>query len=109
MPVTAAPSLRYDLILDGAVRRYPSGREVCCDTVKGKKEYNRRVASMALRQHGICSRGAHLLKNPTFDHSTRCRGNGGGFRDDRIADDEGNWLNSCSCWNCNGQAGSVKL
>lgn len=109
MPVRAKPSLRYELIFDGAVRKYPDHREVCCDTVKGKKEYSRRVAAMSLRQHGICSRKPHLLRNPTFDHSTRARGMGAGFRDDRIEDEEGNPINSASCFECNGRAGSVRL
>lgn len=108
-PVTAHTSLKWELILDGAVRRYLDGREVCCDTVKGKREYERRTLEMALRQHGICSRGPHLLKNPTFDHSTKCRGMGSAFRNDAIVDANGDPINSCSCCNCNGQAGSVKL
>lgn len=109
MPVTAHPSLKWELILDGAVRQYPDGREVCCDTAKGKAEYKRRTEEAALRQHGICSRGPHLIRNPTFDHSTRPRSNGGGFRDDRIWDANQDPINSCSCYDCNGQAGSKRL
>lgn len=109
MPVSNKPSLRYDLVLSGSVREYPDGRQVCCDTISGKAEYKRRTEEMRLRQHNICSRGPHLIVNPTFDHSTRGRGMGGAYRDDRIVDDAGNPLNSCSCWTCNGQAGSVKL
>jgi hypothetical protein len=108
MPVTAEPSLRYELILDGAVRRYPSGREVCCDTVKGKREYNRRVEAMALRQHGVCCLGHHLLKNPTFEHSIG-RGLGAGHRDDRITDEDGRPMNGAACWTCNGEKGSRRL
>lgn len=109
MPVTARTSLKWELILDGAVRKYPDQREVCCDTRKGEEEYQRRIEQMSLRQHGICSRGPHLLRNPTFDHSTKCRGMGSAFRNDAIVDKNGEPINSASCYTCNGAAGSVGL
>jgi hypothetical protein len=109
MPVNAKHSLRYDLVCDGAVRRYPNGREVCCSTPKGRAEYERRTEEMRLRQHNICARGNHFIVNPTFDHG-RSRGGGGGFRDDRIVNEEtGETMSGCSCWYCNGQAGSKPL
>ena len=102
-------SLRYELV-DGAYRRYHGdGREVCLDNAKGKAEYKARTEAMRLRQHNICSRGTHLIVNPTFDHSTRGRGLGGGTRDDRIRDENANPINSCSCFMCNGAAGSKRL
>lgn len=107
MPVTAKPSLRYALILDGAVRRYHDGREMCCDTAKGKREYSRRVEAMALRQHGVCGLGTHLLRNPTFEH-TDGRGMGAGHRDDRIVDSEGNPKNCAACYDCNARKGSKR-
>jgi hypothetical protein len=100
-------SLRYELV-DGAYRRYPD-REVCLENAKGKAEYKARTEAMRLRQHNICSRGTHLIVNPTFDHSTHGRGLGGGTRDDRIVDENGNEINSCSCFICNGAAGSKRL
>lgn len=109
MTVTATPSLRYKLIHDDAVREYKNGRQVCCDTVKGQAIYKQRTAAMQLRQHNVCSRGNHLIVNPTFDHSTRGRGMGAAFRDDRIEDENGEPINSCSCFYCNGKAGSVRL
>jgi hypothetical protein len=36
----------------------------------------------------------------TFEHQRR-RGMGGAFRDDRIIDGEGNWMNSAAHWVCN--------
>ena len=107
MPVTAKPSLRYELILDGAVRRYPSGREVCCDTAKGEIEYRRRLAVMVLRQHNVCGVGPHLLKAATFDHE-QGRGMGAAHRDDRIVDDDGLPMNAAVCWACNMRKGSVR-
>ena len=105
MPVTAKTSLKWELILDGAVRRYKDGREVCCDTAKGDREYDRRVVAMALRQHGICGLGPHLLFSPTFGHD-KGRGMNAGHRDDRIIDDDGNPMNHAECFLCNGRKGS---
>jgi hypothetical protein len=108
MPVRAKPSLRYDLILDGAVRRYHDGREVCTDTAKGRIEYHRRIAVMAMRQHNVCGLGPHLLKHPTFEHSVG-RGMGAAHRDDRVEDEEGNRMNSAACLECNVKKGSKRL
>jgi hypothetical protein len=48
------PSLRYELICDGAVRRYPDGREVCVDSYAGRREYLRRLELMLKRQEWRC-------------------------------------------------------
>jgi hypothetical protein len=105
MPVTATPSQHYNLILDDAVRQYHDRREVCCDTRKGKAEYSRRVAEMALRQHNVCGLGPHLLRNATFGHD-KGRGMGAAHRDDRILDENGEPMNHAECWECNGRKGS---
>ena len=47
-------SLRYETILDGAVRVYRDGREVCQDSKAGWLEYKRRVKVMLQRQGGRC-------------------------------------------------------
>lgn len=107
MPVTAHTSLKWELICNGAVRKYPDGREVCCDTGKGMAEYSRRVSLMSLRQHNICGLGPHLLRVPTFEHSAG-RGMNAGHRDDRIEDAEGNPMNCAACYRCNGEKGSVR-
>jgi hypothetical protein len=104
---SAKTSLRYEIV-DGAYRKYPDGRQVCLETAKGRAEYQARTEAMRMRQHNICARGPHLIYEPTFDHQ-RSRGGGGGFRDDRIVDDNGNMLNGCSCLKCNGKAGSRPL
>lgn len=103
----ARTSLRYDVI-DEAFRRYPDGREVCLENAKGQAEYHRRTMEMHDRQSGICARGAHRIMAPTFDHSD-CRGMGSSRRDDRIVDEAGLWMNGCSCWFCNGKAGSKRI
>lgn len=48
-------SQHFDLILDGAVRRYRDGREVCQDSPAGWREYKRRVETMVRRQNYRCS------------------------------------------------------
>lgn len=106
--ITATTSWRWELICDGAVRRYPDGRECCVRSRKGDAEYKRRTEAMRMRQHNICGRGAHLIVNPTFDHCRDSRGMGGARRDDRIEDENGP-MNCCSCWTCNGEAGSRRM
>jgi hypothetical protein len=99
-------SLRYETILDGAVRVYPDGREVCQESKAGWMEYNRRVKLMWERQGRRCSLcgKALALFNATFEHQRR-RGMGAAWRDDRIEDREGNWINGASHWVCNGEKG----
>lgn len=86
-------SLRFELILNGAVRVYPDGREVCQDSKAGWAEYKRRVEAMLLRQNWRCSLcGKRLsLRDATFEHQRR-RGIGAAWRQDAIVDSEGNWI-----------------
>jgi hypothetical protein len=98
-------SLRYRTILDGAVRVYPDGREVCQDSGLGWKEYRRRVAVMVLRQGRrccLCNRPL-ALGNATFEHQRR-RGMGAAWRDDRIEKDGLPW-NGAAHWACNSEKG----
>lgn len=98
-------SLRYETILNGAVRVYPDGREVCQDNAAGWREYTRRVQVMVQRQHFrccLCKR--HLsANNATFEHRRR-RGMGAAFRDDRIEKDGQEW-NRAAHWVCNSEKG----
>jgi hypothetical protein len=98
--------LRFALILDGAVRLYPDGREVCQDNALGRRTYTNRVQEMVQRQEFRCSLcGCRLSKaGATFEHQRR-RGMGAAFRDDRIIDGAGNWMNSAAHWACNGVKG----
>lgn len=66
-------SLRYTTILDGAVRVYPDGREVCQDSKDGWIEYKRRVKVMLHRQGGRCClcNKPLALGNATFEHQRR--------------------------------------
>jgi hypothetical protein len=104
-PKPKGPSLRYELILNGAVRRYPDGREVCQDSPAGWKEYKRRVEAMLERQNwrcGLCGKRLRL-SDATFEHQRR-RGLHAAFRDDSIERDGRPW-NSAACWVCNGEKG----
>lgn len=98
--------LRYELILDGAVRKYPDGREVCQDNWAGRREYLRRLEVMLTRQNWRCSLCEKRLRkeDATFEHQRR-RGMGGAFRDDRIYDHDGLWLNGAAHWVCNREKG----
>lgn len=98
--------LRYELILNGAVRVYPDGREVCQDNPAGRREYARRVQVMLQRQNYRCSlcNGRLSVARATFEHERR-RGMGAAFRDDRIEDEQGNWLNTAAHWRCNSKRG----
>jgi hypothetical protein len=98
-------SLRYDTILDGAVRVYRDGREVCQDSAAGWKEYKRRVEAMLLRQGGRCClcNKRLALSQATFEHQRR-RGIGSAWRDDRILKDGVDW-NGAAHWECNVEKG----
>jgi len=93
-------SLRYTTIMDGAVRVYPDGREVCVDSRDGWREYKRRVKVMLQRQgHRCCLCNRPLaLGNATFEHQRR-RGMGAAWRDDRITKDGEDW-NGAAHWVC---------
>jgi hypothetical protein len=98
-------SLRYTTILNGAVRVYPDGREVCTDTPQGWREYKRRVEVMVIRQGHRC-RLCHRrlsLANATFEHQRR-RGMGAAWREDRISKDGQDW-NGAAHWVCNSEKG----
>ena len=98
-------SLRYELIANGSVRKYPDGREVCQDSPAGWREYKRRVSVMLNRQGGrcaLCNRPL-ALANATFEHQRR-RGMGAAWRDDRITKDGQDW-NGAAHWVCNSTRG----
>lgn len=98
-------SQHYETILNGAVRRYRDGREVCQDSAAGWREYTRRVGAMVQRQNFHCClcRKALALTNATFEHQRR-RGMGAAWRDDRITKDGKDW-NGAAHWVCNGEKG----
>lgn len=100
-----ASSLRYWTILDGAVRVYADGREVCQDSKNGWTEYKRRLKVMWLRQEGRCClcKRPLALANCTFEHQRR-RGMGAAWRDDRIEKDGQPW-NGAAHWICNSEKG----
>jgi hypothetical protein len=104
-------SLRYDTILDGAVRVYKDAvgnvvREVCQNSKAGWIEYNRRVKAMLQRQRNRCClcNKPLALGNATFEHQRR-RGMGAAWRDDRIVNESGEWVNGAAHWTCNGEKG----
>jgi hypothetical protein len=101
-----AVSQHFELILDGAVRRYRDGREVCVDSPAGWREYKRRVEVMVLRQnHRCCLCNRKLgVSNATFEHQRR-RGMGAAWRDDRIVDEVGSPKNGAAHWVCNSEKG----
>jgi len=72
-----------------------NGRQVCTDTAAGKREYKARTTEMWLRQEGICPiTGRWVDENVAqFDHEAG-RGSGGGHRDDRILNEDGEWQNA---------------
>lgn len=98
-------SLRYSTILNGAVRVYPDGREVCQENYEGRREYSRRVKDMALRQRGLCCLCGEKMhpNDATFEHQRR-RGMGAAWRDDRITKDNEDW-NGAAHWVCNSEKG----
>jgi len=101
------PSLRYELICNGAIRRYPNGREVCEDSLAGRREYLRRLEAMLTRQGNrccICCRRIYALHDATFEHQRR-RGMGSAWGDDRIVGAEGQWMNGAAHWTCNHERG----
>ena len=99
-------SQHYELILDGAVRQYRDGREVCVDSAAGWHEYKRRVEIMVQRQNYRCIDCHRRLaaSAATFQHQKR-RGMGAAFRDDRIVDENGNPKNGASHRICNSDKG----
>lgn len=109
-PKAKKESLKYELILDGAVRKYPDGREVCQANYDGRQEYNSRLNIMLRRQNYRCCLCGDPMNtyNATFEH--RCpRGHGGSRRDDRIVDDNGQDMNGAAHWKCNVEKGSKRI
>lgn len=105
-------SMRWTLILDGAVIKYQDGREVCQSSMKGMLEYRRRTEAMAERQDGICC----ICKDPkrplkpwdtTFEHQNG-RGFNAAIRDDRIEDENGDPMNGAAHSDCNVKKGSKR-
>lgn len=109
-PKAKPESLKFELIMGGAVRVYPDGREVCQASLSGRGEYNRRLRILITRQHGLCCLCNRPMGfyNATFEH--RCpRGMAGARRDDRIEDSEGKEMNGAAHWQCNGEKGSKRI
>jgi hypothetical protein len=105
-PEAKGPSLRYELILDGAVRVYPDGRQVCQDSAAGWREYKRRVELMLQMQNWRCClcEKRLALADATFEHGRR-RGLHAAFRDDRVWNERGEKINGAAHWVCNGEKG----
>lgn len=98
------------LILDGAVRKFPDGREVCLKSADGKREYRNRTLDMRTRQHSLCGLCGHWMteEETTFEHDIP-RGFNGAWRDDRIVNDKGQMMNCAAHKLCNGAKGSRRL
>jgi hypothetical protein len=105
-PEAKQSSLRYETILDGGAIRFPDGREVCQPNALGRRIYAKRVEEMVERQNFRCSlcNERLWLAGATFEHQRR-RGMGAAFRDDRIIDQNGEWMNSAAHWVCNVKRG----
>lgn len=93
-----------------AVRVYRDGRQVCRKNAAGRVEYRWRTVAMWDRQrHKCCICGNSMTASEaTFEHTTP-RGMGGGRRDDRIADDQGRWMNGAAHGRCNSEKGSRRF
>jgi len=76
------------------------GRQVCTATKGGRREYQRRREQMEIRQNFKCAICGRIFLVMTFDHEVG-RGYGGSYRDDRIVDANGNWINAALCETCN--------
>lgn len=105
-------SMRYSLILEGAVMKYADGREVCQPSMKGAQEYHRRIQTMAERQDQICclcKDEKNLMKpwDTTFEHLNG-RGMNAAWRDDRIEDEQGKPMNGAAHFGCNIKKGSKR-
>jgi hypothetical protein len=105
-PKAKGPSLRWEVILGGAAVRMPDGREITQPNALGDRLYVRRVREMVQRQNFRCPMCGNRLNaaEATFEHARR-RGMHGFKRDDRILDENGNWINSATHWICNVKKG----
>ena len=95
-----------------ALTIYPDGREVCNDTAEGLELYARRRIDMARRQGWKCAISGQMMcvdqgywNSVSFDHQN---GRGGGKRDDRIWDKNGNPMNAAVCYGSNIVKGSKR-
>lgn len=89
---------------------YPEGiggREVCSPTAAGVREYNRRRDELHARQKNKCAICGNWNLSMEFDHQAG-RGANGGHRDDRVVDENGNWMNAALCTRCNTKKGSKR-
>lgn len=105
-PKPKEPSLRWEIILNGAAIRMPDGREICQPNALGDRLYTKRVREMVQRQnYRCCLCGGRLnAADATFEHQRR-RGMGAARRDDRIVDANGEWINGAAHWVCNSEKG----
>lgn len=109
-PKAKKASLKFELICDGGVRKYPDGREICQANYEGRQEYQRRLSVMLQRQGFKCCLCGDPMNsyNATFEH--RCpRGLAGARRDDRIEDEQGQPMNGAAHWQCNVEKGSKRI
>jgi hypothetical protein len=85
------------------------GREVCSQTVRGKREYRIRTLAMAKRQGWLCALcGSPMTESSvSFDHELG-RGMGGSRRQDKIEVD-GKRHNAAVHVLCNGVKGSRRV
>jgi len=92
------------------VKRLEGGREVCLQNDAGRAEYQARIRAMWVRQNGICAACSLplALVEATFEHTTP-RGMGGGSRNDRLNDENGNPINAAVHRKCNWKRGSKRL
>jgi hypothetical protein len=92
-----------------AVKTYPDGREVCQGNAAGKREYDARRVELWMRQDGLDAiTGEWVDVNVAeFDHQAG-RGSNGGHRDDRIVDENGNWMNAMLSHKSNSLKGSTR-
>ena len=94
-------------MVDSGVRTFSCGRQECLTkTASGGREYKRRLGVMIQRQLGRCAM-CRKVRELTFDHEAG-RGSGGGHRDDRIWQEDGQQKNAALCVECNGLKGSKR-
>ena len=93
-----------------AVKVFADGREVCQDTVAGKREYENRTTQMLERQGFRCCLCGEFVwpAEVTFEHEDG-RGMGGARRDDRISLPDGTWINGAAHRHCNNEKGSRRI
>lgn len=91
-----------------AIKKYGPREVFDLKTKEGLRMYRSNLYEMEVRQGfqcAICQRIAGSMMQ--FDHQDG-RGSNGGHRDDRIVDEEGDWINAALCANCNSLKGSKR-